>query len=161
MYYPCGVRWQQQDGFLLWQDPPEPARESIWVDTQSMAPLFATAPALAAFAQHLGYDLVKQVPPLIDLDSVASWLKDDKKHPLRECLAVWNLFDDVGAGTGKPFAGNYKTPLRNRVFDLLYADSGPWQTPSKAQWPLAEQTLLRDILTQGFALWQQHVCWQA
>nr|GFC22494.1 hypothetical protein [Tanacetum cinerariifolium] len=54
MYYACWVRWQQQDGFVLWQDPPEPAREAVWADRQQVIPLFKSQPALAGFAQRLG-----------------------------------------------------------------------------------------------------------
>lgn len=160
-YYPCWVRWQQADGFLLWQNPPEPAREAAWADEQRQIPLFKTRLALANFAAQLGYVLANEQPVMHDLDAVAEWLNNAKKRPVRECLAVWNLFDDVGAGVGEPFAGSHKTPVRDRVFDLLYADSGPWQRPAKVTWPPAEQLLLRHLLTQGFQLWQKHACWQA
>lgn len=160
-YYPCWVRWQQADGFLLWQNPPEPGREAVWADTQGHVPLFKTQAALAAFARRQGYRLDAGPPTLIDLDAVANWLNNAEKRPVRECLDVWNLFDDVGAGVGEPFAGSHKTPVRDRVFDLLYADSGPWQRPAKVTWPPAEQLLLRHLLSQGFQLWQKHACWQA
>jgi hypothetical protein len=160
-YYACWVRWEQQDGFLLWQDPPAPARESVWADKQQLIPLFKSQLALADLVQRLGYPVVPKLPQLINLDVVAEWLKNSKKRPPFECLDTWNLFDDVGAGVGGCFAGNHKTPLRNQVFDLLYADSGPWQRPTTVRWPPAEQALLCDLLTQGFELWQKHVCWQA
>ncbi len=161
MYYACWVRWQQANGFLLWQNPPEPAREAVWIDEQGRVPLFKTQPALASFAERLGYSLVSEQPIIHDLDAVASWLNNTKKRPPLECLAVWNLFDDVSAGVNEPFAGNYKTPARNRIFNLLYADSGPWQRPPEVHWPPAAQALLRDLLIQGFELWQKHACWQA
>ena len=159
-YYPCWVRWQQADGFLLWQNLPAPDREAAWADAQGRIPLFKTQAALVEFAQQRGYYLEAESPILTDLDAVASWLNNAEKRPLRECLAVWSLFDDVGAGVGEPFAGSQKTPARDRVFDLLYADSGPWQRPAKVTWPLAERLLLRHLLTQGFQLWQKHACWQ-
>jgi hypothetical protein len=155
------VRWQRADGFLLWQDPPEPAREAVWADEQGRVPLFKTPAALAAFAQQRGCRLEAGQPLLHDLDAIAEWLNNAKKRPPRECLAIWNLFDDVGAGVGEPFAGSFKTPARDRVFDLLYADSGPWQRPAKVTWLPAQRLLLRDLLTQGLALWQKHACWQA
>lgn len=160
-YYLTGVRWQRTAGFLLWQNSPEPGREAVWTDAQNQILLFKTQAALTAFAQHLGHDLEAESPILHDLDAVARWLITPKKRPVRECLDVWNLFDDVGAGVGELFAGSYKTPHRDRVFDLLYADSGPWQQPANIIWSSAERLLLRDLLTQGFALWQKHVCWQA
>jgi hypothetical protein len=116
---------------------------------------------LAVFARQHGYNLATEEPVLHDLDTVAEWLNNVEKCPPRECLAVWNLFDDVGAGVGEPFAGSFKTPARDQVFDLLYADSGPWQRPAKVTWLSVERLLLRDLLTQGFALWQKHACWQA
>ena len=160
-YYTAWVRWQQADGFLLWQNPPEPDCEAVWADAQGRIPLFKTQAALAEFAQQRGYCLEAEPPTLIDLDAVAGWLNNTEKRPVRECLAVWSLFDDVGAGVGEPFAGSHKTPARDRVFDLLYADSGPWQRPAKVTWPPAEQLLLRHLLSQGFQLWQKHACWQA
>jgi hypothetical protein len=160
-YYACWVRWQQQDGFLLWQNPPEPARESVWADKQQLIPLLKSQLALADFVQRLGYVLEPELPQLVNLDVVAGWLKNSKKRPPFECLDVWNLFDDVSAGVSDPFTGNQKTPLRNQIFDLLYADNGPWQRPSVVQWPPAAQALLRDLLTQGLVLWQKHVYWQA
>jgi hypothetical protein len=160
-YYVCWVRWQQADGFLLWQNPPEPAREAVWADEQRLVPLFKTPAGLAAFVQRQGYALVTEPPRPINLDAVAEWLKNGEPRPPHESLAAWCLFDDVSAGVGEPFTGNHKTPLRNQVFDLLYADSGPWQRPPEVSWPPAAQTLLRNILTQGFELWQKHACWQA
>jgi hypothetical protein len=153
------VRWQQADGFLLWQNPPEPGREAVWADAQGRIPLFKTQTALAEFAQRRGYRLEAEQPAPIDLDAVVSWLNNAEKRPVRECLDVWSLFDDVGVG--EPFAGSQKTPARDRVFDLLYADSGSWQRPAKVTWPPAERLLLRHLLTQGFQLWQKHACWQA
>jgi hypothetical protein len=88
MYYACWVRWQQQDGFLLWQDPPEPAREAVWADKQQLIPLFKSQPALAGFAQRLGYAVAPELPTLVDLDIVAEWLKNSKKRPPFECLGV-------------------------------------------------------------------------
>ncbi|MGI4866184.1 MAG: hypothetical protein ACRYFZ_19825 [Janthinobacterium lividum] len=155
------MRWQQANGFLLWQNPPEPAREAVWANEQGTVPLFKTQSALASFAGQLGFALVAQPPRQLNLDAVADWLTTDKKCPPVECLDVWNLFDDVGAGVNEPFAGTYKTPLRDQVFDLLYAASGPWHRPAKVTWPPAEWALLRDILTKGFVLWQKHACWQA
>jgi hypothetical protein len=160
MYYAGWVRWQQQDGFLLWQNPPEPAREAVWTTKQQLIPLFKSQLELAGFVQRLGYLLVPELPQLINLDVVVEWLKYSKKRPPFECLATWGLFDDVGAGVGEAFAGNRKTLLPNQVFDRLYADSGPWQRPAEVHWPLAEQALLCDLLTQGFELWQKHACWQ-
>jgi hypothetical protein len=160
-YYLYWVHWQQQDGFLLWQNPPEPAREAIWADEHGVVPLFKTPAELAVFAQQRGYVLIIELPQLLNLDAVAEWLNTHKTRPPHESLAAWCLFDDVSAGVGEPFAGNYKTPLRNQVFDLLYTDSGPWRRPAEVHWPPAAQALLRDILTQGFELWQKHACWQA
>jgi hypothetical protein len=154
------VHWQQVDGFLLWQNIPEPAREAVWADEQGCVPLFRTSDALAVFARQHSHDLAAEEPVLHDLDTVAEWLNNIEKRPPRECLAVWNLFDDMGAAVGESFSGSFKTTARDQVFDLLYTDSGPWQRPAKVTWPFAERLLLRDLLTQGFALWQKHACWQ-
>ncbi len=160
MYYACWVRWQQQAGFLLWQDPPEPGRESVWADKQCLVPLFKTQLALGNFTAQLGGKLVEQLPRQLDLDVVVEWLNTNKKPPPTECLDAWNLFDDVSAGVNKPFAGNRKTTLRNQVFDLLYATSGLWCQSAPISWSSAERALLSAILTQGFELWQKHACWQ-
>jgi hypothetical protein len=160
MYYACRVRWQQQDGFLLWQNPPEPGRESVWADKWHLVPLFKTQLALSNFTAQLGAKLVKQSPRQLDLDVVAEWLGANKKLPPTECLDAWNLFDDVSAGVNEPFAGNRKTTLRNQVFDLLYATSGRWHQSVAIHWSSEERALLSAILTQGFELWQKHACWQ-
>lgn len=160
-YYACWVRWQQADGFLLWKNVAEPGREAVWATEQLVVPLFKTIASLTDFAHRLGVVVVVEEPLLINLDVVAEWLTDGKKWPVRECLAAWNLFDDLGAGVRAPFVGNHKTATRNRIFDLLYADSDFWQRPAEVRWLPEELALLRNLLTQGFELWQKHACWQA
>ncbi|RZK88022.1 MAG: hypothetical protein EOO62_38295 [Hymenobacter sp.] len=123
--------------------------------------MFKNQSALATFAGQLGFTLAAQSPKQLNLDAVAEWLTSDKKRPPLECLDAWNLFDDMSAGVGEPFAGNHKMPARDQVFDLLYVASGLWQQPAGAQWLAEDKALLHDILTQGFALWQKHACWQA
>jgi hypothetical protein len=72
----------------------------VWADEQGRVPLFKTSVDLAVFARQHGHELAAEEPVLHDLDSVAEWLNNVEKRPPRECLAVWNLFDDVGAGVG-------------------------------------------------------------
>jgi hypothetical protein len=157
-YYPCQVRWQQADGFLLWVDKPEPEREALWVDRQSKVPVFETKDELISFAHAQGFKLEKLDAETTDLDYVIAWSSNPGARPIKECLHVWSLFDDLSAGVGELFIGNKKGHSRNRVFDLLY-DSFFWNPTVPPKWQPKDVELLGRILNQGLALWEKHTYW--
>ncbi|MGY3087739.1 hypothetical protein ACVWYF_000765 [Hymenobacter sp. UYAg731] len=168
-YYPYRVRWQQSEGFLLWLERPEPERESLWTDAQNKVPIFETCQHLGSFVLGLGKQLQNQETSPTNLDAVVAWLTNGTEQPAEECLSVWNLFDDLSAGVQKLFVGNEHNPERDLVFDLLYAQSGPylsseiavpWRIYGPMQWQPEQLQTLRHILTQGLGLWQQSTYWQ-
>ncbi|WP_227768565.1 hypothetical protein [Hymenobacter sp. 15J16-1T3B] len=160
-YYPAWVRVHQRDRFLLWVERPE--NEGLWTDPQGRVPSFDNMAELAVLAGLLGVSLAVHQPELINFDSVRAWLeKPAKQVPCNECLAVWNLFDDLASGTGAAFLGSRRGPVRNRVFDKLYDCAGFWrislvQARQAKQWRKEERTKLRRVLEQGFRLWQKYV----
>lgn len=167
--YPYGVRWHQREGWLLWLDRPDPNREVLWTDSRNYVPIFETYQQLASFALSLNVQLKRQDAQPTNLDAAAAWLAGGTEPPAGECLRVWNLFDDLSASVQKAFGGNERHPARNRVFDLLYAESGPyrnattpmpWQLNEPVQWQPGERNTLRCILTQGFEMWRQSTYWQ-
>ena len=161
LYYACGVRWQERSGFLLWVDEPEPGREHLWADTGEKCPIFSTLIELRDFALQQGWRLAnREAPHPADLDAVATWVGGAANRPLGECLSAWGLFDDLSAGTGQAFVGNKQSKARNRVFDLLYAESGPWKRPAEpVEWGARHLEKLRRILTQGLDLWESQTHW--
>ncbi|MCA8831031.1 hypothetical protein [Hymenobacter pini] len=80
------------------------------------------------------------------------------------------MFDDLSSGIGKPFLGNKKGTIRNRLFDKLYFNDGIIQLNPKGKmefrgphthqwrplWRRQELKVLRRILLQGFRLWQKY-----
>ena len=168
-YYPYRVSWQQREGFVLWLGRAEPERESLWTNAQNKVPILETYRQLNSFVLGLNKQLERQETQLINLDAVATWLAGVAERPIKECLRVWSLFDDLSAGVQELFVGNEHNPERNRVFDLIYAESGPylnskvevsWRMNSPIVWQPEELNTLRHILMQGLRLWQQDTYWQ-
>jgi len=103
----------------------------------------------------------------VDLDSMLLWLQSESVQPLAECLAVWHLFDDLSAGVEEMFIGNQKNKSHNRVWDLLYGESGPLLDSGldlpyrmdEIYWKANDLATLRRILTQGFSLWHRRTYW--
>lgn len=109
----------------------------------------------------------------LDLDAVHAWLHSPAEwrggtteRPVAYCLDTWNIFNDLSAGVGEAFAGDEKSPQRNRVYDLLFGESGPfvddpemdvpWRIPEGVHWLPADIIVLKYILKQGFDIWQRY-----
>ncbi|WP_139920633.1 hypothetical protein [Hymenobacter sp. DG01] len=153
-YYISWYRWQAQDSYTLWLTMPY--EDALWADEMGRVPLFATPGEVRILAERLGVTVEGEAPRMHDFDAVAHWMMHSNRLPPRECLIAWNAFDDLSSGVGHEFAGNRKAPVRNRVFDLLYAQSGLWKITAEPIWRLQERKVLRRILQQGFRLWQRY-----
>lgn len=167
-YFICWCRWQQQSWYLLWWTSPD--REALWVDATGRIPRFSTPQEVVSLAERLEVQLAPEEPSCLEFDLVFQWLSQPAKNPPKEALVVWNIFDDLSSGIGKPFWGNQKGTIRNRVFDKLYLNDGiiqlnqkgqmefrgPHTHPWKPGWRRQELKVLRRILVQGFRLWQKY-----
>ena len=156
-YFVLWFRHRQQNGYMLWIEKPE--AETLWTDNSQRAVVFRSERQVVELARQLAIVLEPGSPQLIDLDVVANWLDHPEKMPPPESLAAWSLFDDLGCSVRKLFTGNVKAPVRNRVFELLYATAKVWRTPLPIVWPRQERNVLRRILRQGFRLWNKYVYW--
>lgn len=153
-YFISWVRWQEQDGYALWINMPE--KELFWADAHRRIPLFSTPDEVESLASGIGVQLRPERPVKQDLDECWRWLQQTHKQPSAACLAAWNVFSEVAASTADFFTGDHRVPLRNQVFDLLYAYYGPWHS-AKPAWTLQQRKALRRILRPGFRLWQKYV----
>lgn len=156
-YFISWFRFNRQDGYMLWAENAE--SEYYWSDDNQRVLAFKSKEQVVALAQQLGIKLEDGQPLLVNLDVVADWLNAPQKKPPIETLAVWGAFDDLSQSIGEVFTGNVKAPVRNRVFDLLYASAGPWRSPVSVVWPRQERKVLHRILNQGLRLWRKHVIW--
>ncbi|MBF9220991.1 hypothetical protein [Hymenobacter ruricola] len=160
-YHVLWARFKRQDMYLLWIAGLE--KEYFWTFDNQRVPAFRSRDKIIALAREQGLPLKTEQPQLHDLDSVAAWMDNPEKMPPANSLIVWNAFSDLGQSIGKPFDGDTKAPVRNRVFELLYATDGIWQRLGyrsiPAVWPRQERKVLRRILLQGFRLWRKHVYW--
>lgn len=167
-YFICWCRWQQQNWYLLWWTSSD--RDALWADAAGRVPRFATPGEVASLVERLGLRLVQEGALCLDFDAVFPWLSQPAKNPPKEALRVWSIFDDLSSGIGKPFLGNQKGTIRNRIFDKLYLNNGLIQLnqkgqmefrgahthPWKPRWRRQELKVLRRILLQGFRLWQKY-----
>ncbi|WP_426492551.1 hypothetical protein [Hymenobacter sp. 102] len=167
-YYISWCRWQGQDWYSLWWTAEED--DGLWADEAGQVPRYTSPAGVRQLADGLGVQLAPEEPLLQKMDDVFNWLSHPAKNPPTETLTVWNMFDDLSSGIGKPFLGNQKGTIRNRLFDKLYLNDGiiqlnqkgqmdfrgPHTHPWKPRWRRQELKVLRRILLQGFRLWERY-----
>jgi hypothetical protein len=162
-HYVFWARFKRQDMYLLWKEGLENDPDTFWTDDNQKIPACRSKERVAELAQNQGLLLKNQAPERVDFDAVVAWMDNPKKIPPAAALMVWNIFTDLSKSIGKSFDGDTKSPVRNRVFDLLYVTDGIWGRlgyPSGPPvWPRQERKMLRRTLLQGFRLWNKHVYW--
>ncbi|MFD2718466.1 hypothetical protein ACFST9_07050 [Hymenobacter monticola] len=159
-YYIFWARYKRKDMYLLWREGLE-EKDSFWTSDNQLVPAFRSSEKIVELAKKQHLSLNAEPPKLLDFDAVASWMDNPEKMPPAASLEAWNIFTDVSQSAGKPFDGDTKSPVRNRVFELLYVTAGIWRRPGHpwgpVVWPRQERKVLRRILLQGFRLWNKHV----
>jgi hypothetical protein len=160
-HYVFWARFKRQDMYLLWAVGLE--KEYFWACDNQKIPTFRSKERVIDFAQNQGLLLKDEPPGLIDFDEVVFWMDNPEKMPPAAALLVWNAFTDLSRTIERPFDGDTKSPVRNRVFELLYVTDGIWRrlgiNSATAVWPRQERKVLRRVLLQGFRLWNKHVYW--
>lgn len=148
-----------KDAHLIWFTD---ERDGVFVDSDRKVPSFKNTEDLLGYAQSRGLSVDVEDASLLDLDTLAEWLKKENVDSV-DCVSflnAWNLFDDVSRSVNGAFDADRK--LTKKIYDkLFWGNNLPSVTPEGKSyhpaWTKRELKLMREVLSSGLSLFRSSV----